>query len=78
MDIETFNLHNLKISMVIEMKIFEELKPIHLSEGHKHNFIYLCQKCNLYCEEILNDLVAHKNMVNKNFIEQIRWTLNSR
>jgi hypothetical protein len=72
MDLETFELHNLKISMIIEMRIFEELKQIHIDEKHKHNFIYLCAKCNSYCEQILNDLITHKQIVNKNFIEQIK------
>ena len=72
MDLETFELHNLKISMIIEMRIFEELKQIHIDEKHKHNFIYLCAQCNGYCEQILNDLITHKNIVNKNFAEQIR------
>lgn len=72
MDIDTYQQHAQKLNMLAEIKIFEELKTIHIEDEHSHPFIYLCFKCNQYCEEILGDFVIYQNERNAQEMETKR------
>jgi len=61
MNIESYQEHAKKLNMLAEIKIFEELKTIHIEDEHEHPFIFLCLKCNQYAEEILHDFVTYSN-----------------
>lgn len=74
MEIENYNLHAKKLNMLAEIKIFEELKEIHKNEGHKHPFIHLCLKCNIYCDQILNDYIIYQNDLHAKKFEEDRLT----